>query len=205
MFRLGRMLLAGGSLLCGFVAGRATTVNPPEFADLVNQSDYIVRAVVKSVDAKREQTAQGNIIYTYVELDVSEAIAGKPPSPLVLRILGGRVGKKEMILEGAPQFKVGDEDILFVQGNGRQIYPLVAIMHGRYPIQREKDTGREFVARSNQAPLHSIAEVARPIVENGAAQAPALMKSPASALTPSQFVQQIRAAVKSSNHRLLEH
>jgi hypothetical protein len=192
-------------LLCPFVIIQATTVNPPEFPDLVNQSDYIVRAVVKSVEAKVEQTARGRKIYTYVELEVREVIAGTPPSPLVLRLLGGRVGKDVMILEGAPQFKVGEEDILFVQGNGRQIYPLVAIMHGRYPVQRETGSGREFMARSNRVPLQNTSEVVLPMTAGSAAQLQMRMKNSAEALSPAEFIRQIRAAVKSSNLRLRDH
>src|SRR5882757_889291 len=151
-------------LLGTLVTARATTVNPPEFADLVNESDFIVRAVVKSVTSEYAQPNSKKII-TKVTLDVREVIAGTPTQPLVLVMLGGRVGDNEMTIEGAPKFQVGDEDILFVQGNGQQIYPLVAIMHGRYPIQRESGTGREFVTRSNKVPLQDPLEVALPMTE----------------------------------------
>ena len=180
----------------------ATTVNPPEFTDLVNQSDFIVRAVVKSVVSEYARPGSRKII-TKVELDVREVIAGKPSQPLVLRMMGGKIGEDEMILEGAPQYKVGDEGIFFVQGNGRQIYPLVAMMHGLYPIKRET-SGREFIARSNQVPLQDTAEVVQPMVSGGAAELQRRMRRTDQALTPAQFVQQIRAAVKPSNTRLRE-
>jgi hypothetical protein len=193
------LILAGLSLAARLVA---TTVNPPDFPDLVNQSDYIVRAVVKSVASEYAQPGSRKIV-TNVELEVKEVIAGKPPEPLVLRVMGGKVGDREMILEGAPQFKVGEESILFVQGNGRQIYPLVAMMHGVYPVKREAD-GREFITRSNQVPLQDTAEVIQPMTTGGAAELQRRMRNPGEALTPAQFVQQIRAAVKPSNPRLHE-
>lgn len=180
----------------------ATTVKPPEFPDLVNQSDYIVRAVVKSVTSEYTRPGSRKIV-TLVELDVREIVAGTPPQPLVLRMMGGKIGDDEMILEGAPQFKVGDESILFVQGNGRQIYPLVAMMHGLYAIKRETD-GSEIVTRSNHVPLHDTAEVALPLTSGGVAEVQRRLVGKGSALTPTAFVEQIRSAVKSSNTRLRE-
>lgn len=202
--RLARRLtgLAAGFLCLGSGA-MATTVRAPEFTDLVNQSDCIVRAVVKSVSSEYAQPGSRKII-TKVELDVREVIAGKPPQPLVLQLLGGRVGAEEMRVEGVPQFKAGDEDILFVQGNGKQVCPLVAIMHGRYPILREAVTGREYMARSNQVPLQDTSEVVRPLAEGGATGIQARMKNATQALTPAEFAERIRAAVKSSNTRLRE-
>jgi hypothetical protein len=179
---------------------RATSIVPPEFPDLVNQSDFIVRAVVKSVVSDYARPGSRKII-TMVEMDVREVIAGTPTQPLVLRVLGGKVGQEEMIIEGAPRFTVGDEGIYFVQGNGRQIYPLVAMMHGVYPIKREAD-GREFITRNNRVPLRDTAEVALPMTDGGAAELQRRMSRPDQALTPADFVRQIRTAVKSSNTHL---
>jgi hypothetical protein len=179
---------------------QATTVTPPAFPELVNESDYIVRAVVKSVNSEYAVPGKRKII-TKVELEVREIIAGTPPQPLVLTLLGGKIGDEEMILEGAPQFRVGDEDVLFIQGNGQQIYPLTAMMHGRYPIQREADSGREFVTRSNKVPLQDTAEVALPMTQGGAAEMQLRMVNPAQALTPEEFVRQIKAVAKAPQLR----
>lgn len=197
-----RMILPCLVCLALATGGRATTVNPPEFPDLVNQSDFIVRAVVKSVVSDYARPGSRKIV-TKVEMEVREVIAGTPTQPLVLRVLGGKVGEEEMIIEGAPRFKVGDEGVYFVQGNGRQIYPLVAMMHGVYPITREA-AGREIITRSNRVPLQDTAEVALPMTDGGVAELQRRMRNTAQALTPAEFAQQIRAAVKPSNTRLLE-
>lgn len=197
-----RILLVSG-YMCLVTGALATSVNAPEFTELVNQSDCIVRTVVKSVKSEFVRPDSRKII-TKVELEVKEVIAGRPPQPLVLQMLGGKVGDVEMILEGAPQFKVGDEDILFVQGNGQQIYPLTAMMHGRYAIMKEAGTDREYMVRSNKVPLQDTAEVALPMAEGNAAQMQLRMISSAQALTPAQFVERIKAEVKPSNSRLHE-
>jgi hypothetical protein len=187
------------ALVLAAVSVPATTVIAPEFNKLVDQADYIVRAVVKSVTSEMHTSGPHRHIITKVELDVREVISGTPPQPLVLEMLGGRVGAEEMVVEGAPKFKVGDEDILFVHGNGRLFTPLVALMHGRYPIKREAGTGREYVTRSNGAPLVSEQEVLQPMTGSAAAPttrslAPATAPSSALALSPADFVSRIKAA-----------
>ena len=184
------VLLASGLRLM------ATTVIPPDFEELVNESDYIIRAVVKSVESEYRTSGSGRKIITKVALDVREVIAGTPPSEITLEMLGGRVGDEQMVLEGAPRFKVGDEDILFVKGNGHTIVPLVAMMHGRYPIMREAATGRKYMARENKIPLSNTAQVAEPITkETAAAVVPEPAKAATQALSPEEFTQRIKAAV----------
>ena len=182
-------------LLCGFAAVwpvlHATTVRPPQFADLVNGSDYVVRARVKSLAAHTEQRGTRTVVVTQMELDVTEVIAGTPPQPLVLTMLGGEADGIGMRITGAPKFAVGDEDVLFVQGNGRNFSPFYAFMHGRYPVLKD-GAGREYVARSNRVPLSDVAEIATPLVDGPVAALQARAKSAAPAMTPAEFIQRIR-------------
>ena len=189
-------------LLGALLPGRAlaTTVVPPEFEELVNKSDYVVRAVVKSVRSEFSRPGSKSIV-TYVELDVKEVITGDPPEPLVLRMLGGRVGDKRMVVSGAPEFVVGDEDILFIRDNGKVFNPLTALMHGRYPIARDKATGRGFVMRNNRAPLRDTKEVTGKM-DHGAQAAGEHRKVELSdAMSPEEFAAAIRAAVTPGSRR----
>lgn len=193
--RLGRWLVSGALGLAILTStARATTVVPPEFDQLVNETDYVVRAVVKSLKSEYRHGPDGRTIITFMEVDVREVILGTPPARVVLEMLGGIVGDNELEVVGAPKFKVGDEDILFVSGNGRTISPLFAMMHGRYPILREPGTGQTYVARSNHAPLTDPAEVASPLGDGGAVATPPRAASSAPALTPEQFAARIKAA-----------
>lgn len=173
----------------------ATTVIPPDLAKLANESDYVVQSVVTSVHSEYRDGPEGRAIVTKVGIDVREVITGRPPRVVVLEMLGGRIGDDEMIVEGAPRFKVGDVDVLFVKDNGRAIYPLLAIMYGRYPILRDPATGREYVARSNHLPLADGAEIGLPVVTGAAAELQRRLAGPAVGLSPAQFAQQIKAAI----------
>lgn len=179
----------------------ATTVIPPDLPQLANESDYVIRAVVTSVNSEFSERADGRVIVTKIGLEVRDVIAGKPPATVVLEMLGGRVGTQEMTVEGAPKFKVGDEDVLFVKNNGRAICPLLAMMHGRYPILRDTASGREYVARSNRVPLTDPAQISLPMAQGAAAEMQRRLADSAAAVTPAEFARQIRSAVDSSYSR----
>jgi hypothetical protein len=166
----------------------ATTVMAPNFDSLVSQADYVVRAVVKSVTAEWRIDGANRHIITKVELTVNEVIKGTPPSPLVLTMLGGRIGQDEMRVEGAPKFNVGDENILFVHGNGQQFIPLVALRYGQYQVARDPASAEAFVLRSNGSPLYDVSDVASPM-------SPAKAAAAARPLTVTEFATKIRASV----------
>lgn len=179
--------VGGGSRLA------ATTVIPPEFAELVNGSDYVVRARVKAVTYEACVKDGQELIYTHVALEVLEVIAGQPPEPLVLTMLGGQVGNRKLTVQGAPVFYVGTEDILFIKGNGRAFSPLYALMHGQYPVMAdEKRAGRRYMNRSNLVPLLSADEVALPMAQGELAERLRRLRDPSQALTPEQFIQAVK-------------
>jgi hypothetical protein len=170
---------------------RATTVVAQDFSSLVSGADYVVRAAVKSVISEYRTTPQGRAIFTKVELQVLETITGTPPQPLVLQLLGGTVDGVTMRVEGVPQFHVGDEDILFVQNNGTQFYPLVGIMNGKYPVKHDAATGAAYVARSNGVPLYDEKDVKQEMGSASTAQAQHAGQQP---LSPEAFATKIRQA-----------
>lgn len=165
----------------------ATTVVAPEFDSLVAQADYVVRGVVTAVSAEWRHDAHGQHIISKVRFQVREVIKGTPPSPLVLEMLGGRIGKYRMVVDGTPAFIVGEESVLFVHGNGRQFFPLVAIMYGMYPIALDTASGLRLVHRSNGSPLYDVKDVSRPMTA-----ANALGQGAARPLTAAEFAGKIR-------------
>jgi hypothetical protein len=168
----------------------ATTVEPPEFKELIGEADYIVRGVVKSLSSEWRETADGRrYISTQVEITVSDVIKGAPPEKVVLQMLGGRVDGEEFTVEGAPKFLVGEEDIFFVHGNGRMISPFVAIMHGVYPILHNFRTGQDHVLRSNGMPLYSEQDVSLPMTRLSAAK---VLNPSAQPITADTFIRQVR-------------
>lgn len=182
----------------------ATTVVPPNFDELVNRSDYVVRARVTSSESELRVSGPRRRIFTKVGLDVLEVIVGQPPAKLVLEFLGGRIGDEEMIVDGMPRLKVGEESVLFIKGNGRTLCPIYAMSYGIYPIHEEPATKRRYVSRENKQPLESVAEVAQPLSKDNMMDVPQLLKKRANALTPDEFTDKIRGALKPPSGRAID-
>ena len=188
-----------------WVRAPATTIEPPEFDSLVEQSPQVVRAVVTAVSAEWRAVpgdAAQRVIKTRITLEVREVIKGTAPGTLVIEALGGRIGDEEMRIEGAPELKVGQESILFLNGIERAYTPLTGLMHGYYPVRRDKRTGTDYVLRSNGKPLYSEQDVALPL----AASSALLARNPhAPGLTAAEFTAKIRSSAAAAALRARQH
>jgi hypothetical protein len=189
--RIRRLFLTGlaGGFLSLIAPLLATTVEPPSLDSLIGQSDYVVRAVVKSTTPEWREHEGRRYIRTAVELDVREVIKGAPPSPLVLDLIGGKIGDDELVVEGMPRLQVGEEHVLFVHGKQRRMMPLVALMHGIYPVMHDTKSGQRYALRSNGMPLYSAQDVSLPLTEVSSIKRQNPQARP---LTVGAFISQIR-------------
>lgn len=142
------LLLAGAVLLASFTA-HATTVVPPTFDELVKEAEVIFEGTVTKVESQFIGQGADRHIVTFVTLAVNDALKGEAAGTYTMRMLGGTVGDETLAVSDAPKFQVGDRDILFVENNGKQFIPLVGIMHGRFHLQQDKQTGADIVLENN--------------------------------------------------------
>ena len=175
----------------------ATSVLAPTFAELVAEADCVVRGTVTAVEVRSVATPRGSAIRTFVTLAVAECAKGTAPQQLTLTLAGGKLGAKSSVITGMPQFQVGDREILFVQGNGRQFCPLVALDHGRYRVLSDPATSRDYVARDNGVPLTTTSEVSLPLLDPS--RIAAVVRTPAAALAPADFLALVRTQFRSPN------
>jgi hypothetical protein len=140
-----RHLALSVCLLATLSAVRATTVIPPTFDELVGRAELIFQGSVTSVRSQWVGEGAQRHIASYITFNVEDALKGTPGTSYTIQMLGGTVDGETMAVSDSPRFAVGDRDILFVEHNGQQFVPLVGIMHGRFRIQREAQTGREIV------------------------------------------------------------
>ena len=198
---LQRGFLLGLLFLLAAGWARATTVIPPEFDEMVNQSDFVVRARVDSMESEMRTRGAGYRIYTIVELEVLEVIAGEPPEDIVLEFLGGRIGDEEMIVDGMPRLREGEEGIFFIKDNGRALCPVYAMRYGLYPVEEEATSKRRYVTREDKTPLETVAEVSQPLTEGDVKAAQLIRKKRSRAFTPDEFSEKIRAASRTGSRR----
>lgn len=164
-----RLLIALLLLVAASVAP-AMTVRPPEFTELVEKADIVIRGEVTAVRSEWRGAGETRRIVTLVSMAVRRCLVGEAITAIELEFLGGKVGSEEMTVVGMPQFKVGDSDILFVRGNGRQMCPLVHASYGRYQVVADRAGAGATVARADGQPLTAAKEVSAPLGEEHASE-----------------------------------
>ena len=158
---------------------RATTVIPPTFDELVGKAELIFQGSVTNVRSQWVGEGAQRHIASYITFNVDDALKGSPGTSYTIQMLGGTVGDETMEVSDSPKFAVGDRDILFVEHNGQQFVPLVGIMHGRFKIQREAQTGREIVATNEGNRLtdpEQLGKQANPFLQAASAISPVAFK-----------------------------
>jgi hypothetical protein len=130
------------------VAGATLYVATSDRA-LARRADLIVTGTVRTVTAIG--TADGRIA-TRVAVDVDGQLKGRPAATVVVEQPGGRLGDRELWVEGAPEFRVGERQLLFLVERGDGTTRTVAFGMGRYHLRAR--AGRATTAeRSLGAPV----------------------------------------------------
>lgn len=109
-----------------------------ELGALAEQSNLVIRGRVAKVEYKLSEPGEGEgaIPVTFVTYQVGDVLRGKPSGEtFTMRFVGGSDGMGGFLeVSGVPQFQEGDEDLLFIAGNGEQGCPLVLCEWGRFRI-----------------------------------------------------------------------
>jgi hypothetical protein len=113
---------------------RATTILPAEFAEMVTRSPLIVHGTV--VDVQARMTAGRRSIESFVTVDVIEPLKGAATSQVVFRVPNGQVGRYRRITVGAPEFRAGDEVVVFLDGRPPVVPMPFGLNQGVYRVNR---------------------------------------------------------------------
>jgi len=169
-------------------APEAASVIAPTFDVMVARAQTVFVGQTLDVRSQWVSTSSGPAIVTRVTFNVIRTLKGELGGQTQLEFLGGTVGEYRMEVPGIPRFRVGDEDVLFVDERGQPVSPVVGFMHGRFRVLEEPGTRRRSVARHDFEPLARVADI-------GAAAPPARVSS-ARALTLAAFEDEIVRAVR---------
>ena len=164
----------------------ATTVIPPTFDQLVKQAELIFQGTVTDARSVWEGEGGQRHIETYVTFRVDDNVKGDAGASYTIQMLGGTVGDQTMEVSDAPKFKVGDRDILFVEHNYDQFVPLVGINHGRFHVQHDDVTGRDFVVNGEGEPVKNLAKLGYETESVSASEA----------MTPEQLKSAVKSQIK---------
>lgn len=145
------ILTLSGFLLAGSAFGQAPR-GEYNLRQMARDADLVFYGTVVGVDYRASEAALGEraVPHTFVTYRIQEVFSGKTQEgTITLRFLGGRGKEAEfLMIQGYPLFDVGDEDLLFVKGNGENACPLVGCEEGRFRSidgQMYNEEGRQLI------------------------------------------------------------
>ena len=142
------------------LAAHATTVIAPRFETLVDRAELIFTGQVLSQRAEWRNNNGERSIVTLVTFGVQQVHKGKAQPTVTLQFLGGALGNVRLEVADIPRFKVGERVVLFVEGNGSAVSPLIGFFHGRFTLQRNA-AGQDEVRMYNGDSLASLGDIGR--------------------------------------------
>jgi len=142
----GRLILAALIVLAHAQALSATQIvvlSPREMAD---NSALVLSGRVAGTESY--WNGEHTKIFTRTTIIVDETYKGEHSPRIELIQLGGIVGNVKVTVEGALQWKEGEEVLLFLEpyGSASQ-YQVAGLSQGRFEIERDPETGKRFVRR----------------------------------------------------------
>jgi hypothetical protein len=125
-------LLAAG-LWCHltWIGCLAAGVIPVPIESLATRADTIVRGTVESMESSR---GVGRSLSTAVELRVSEVWKGPSTNRVGVVLVGGILGDRQVILNGQPAFKVGEDVVVFLVRNERGEGVVLELAQGKFLV-----------------------------------------------------------------------
>ena len=124
---------------------RATTLARMSLAELARAADTIVQ--VRCVSAASRWDS--GTIWTFTEFEVVETLKGAPQQRISVRVPGGHVGHLAATIEAAPQFRPGEESVLFLEKTNAGDYSVTAWAEGTFRIRRVPGMGRAAVTQES--------------------------------------------------------
>jgi hypothetical protein len=121
----------------------ATVLVPAEFSEIVSGSQIIVYGRVAEV--RGDWTDDRRHIETIVTLDAGTYLKGGPGENVTFRVPGGTIGRYRTLMVGAPEFRTGDEVVLFLKANGPSVAHVFGLSQGVFRVRRDARTGRRLV------------------------------------------------------------
>ena len=173
--------------LAGAVPLSATVLIPAEFREIVTGSQIIVHGRVSGV--RSEWAAGRRRIESVVTLDAAAFYRGSASRTVTFRVPGGQIGRYRSVMVGAPEFRAGDEVVLFLKSDGPAVPQIFGLNQGVFRVRVDARTGRRLVAQ----PIVTARGDAPEVVVRGAAD-----RRP---LPLEQFAAQVRTALQQGGAR----
>lgn len=161
------LLLAAGLAVVAIAPAGATTYLPATFNQIVAEATTIVYGRVASV--RSDWSHDRRTIDSVVRVQVVSVLKGAPLVTVPIRVPGGQVGDRIMVVPGAPSFREGDLVVLFLKGTGPAVPVPVGFSQGVFRVVTDPRSGVPTVlpppvnAESLQGPVARGARLRGPV------------------------------------------
>jgi hypothetical protein len=121
----------------------ATVLVPAEFHEIVQGSQVIVHGRV--LEVRSDWTDDRFRVETIVTLEAGAYFKGGPGERVTFRVPGGTIGRYRSLMVGAPEFRVGDEVVMFLKSDGPSVPHVFGLSQGVFRVRRALRSGRRLV------------------------------------------------------------
>lgn len=131
--------------------GWAVSFEPKNFDQLVAEADEIF--IGTAATAASRKRVEGGIAtdVTFSNLQVVKGNAAN--TAITLMTMGGTVGTETFEIRGLPRFQIGTTYLVFSQGNGTTIFPVVGGDQGIFQVKPDAVNGASLVFNSWGMPI----------------------------------------------------
>ena len=121
----------------------ATVLVPIEFRELVASAPVIVHGRVLDV---RGAFADGRrAVETFVTVEALDYMKGDLGTHVTFGVPGGQLGRYRTIFVGAPEFRKGQEVVLFLETERASLPRIIGLSQGAFRVVPDARTGRRMV------------------------------------------------------------
>jgi hypothetical protein len=133
----------------------ATLARAVTLPELVGLSQYALVGKATDANSRWESVGGSRRIVTYVRVEVTQPIDGRPPpdSSLMLRTLGGRVGDIGQLVHGEARFELGASAVMFMTPDEDGVLGITAMAQGHYPLHADPGDVMRLNASPNMPSL----------------------------------------------------
>lgn len=123
-------------VLAAPLAADATIIVPRTLEEMSREAATVVRA--KVVARQSAWDADHRRIHTFTELQVLQAVTGRPDATIVVRTMGGEVGDIGMRVAGVARFEVGEEVVVFLRADPVDAghFQVIGMSQGKFTVDR---------------------------------------------------------------------
>jgi hypothetical protein len=135
-----------------------TTARAVTLPELVGLSQFALAGTPTDAYSRWETVGSSRRIVTYVRLEVTQPIDGRPPadSSLMIRTLGGQVGDIGQLVHGEARLALDTPAVVFLSSDSDGVLGVTAMAQGHYPLSRESDGATRLLASPDMPALLDI-------------------------------------------------